>query len=69
MLLAVRELARRERKTAGQILTELARRGLRGDTPVAASDDEEFFGFRPLAARDVVVTKALVDQLLADDLE
>jgi hypothetical protein len=69
VLLAAKEIARRERKTAGQVLSELARRSLLSE-PAAATDDgtDEFFGFRPLPARGVVVTNELIDRLRDEDI-
>ena len=69
VLFAARELARKEKKTAGQVLSELARRGLQAAGPQAhpATEGEEFFGFRPLPHRGVIVTNELIDRLLEDD--
>ena len=56
VLLAAKELARRERKSAGQVISELARRALLGPEAASAGEGpEEFFGFRPLPSRGVVV--------------
>lgn len=69
VLFAARELARKEKKTAGQVLSELARRGLQAAGPQAdpENEGEEFFGFRPLPHRGVIVTNELIDRLLEDD--
>ena len=70
VLLAARELARREKKTAGQVISELARRGLQtGGEGASADDEEEFFGFRPLPRRGVIVTNEMVNGLLDDESE
>ena len=67
VLAAAKELARRERSSAGNVLSRLARQALTGLRPgsgdvgtavLAASG-----GFRPFAARGVVVTDALIDAL------
>jgi hypothetical protein len=65
VLLAARELGRRERKTIGQMISELARWGLlRTDAAGSAAEEpEEFFGFRPLPSRGVVVTNDLINRL------
>ena len=64
VLLAAKELARRERKSAGQVISDLARRGLNGSSRLADLEEpEEFFGFRPLPSRGVVVTNELIDRL------
>ena len=69
VLLAARELARRERKTAGQVLSDLARQALLGGagTPLPDQEPEEFLGFRPLPSRGVVVTNELIDRLREED--
>jgi len=66
VLLAAKERARRERRSAGSVLSQLARLGLTASTvgePVRAD-----FGFEPLPSRGGVVTNALIDEL-ADELE
>jgi len=63
VLLAAKELARRERRSAGAVISELARRGLAGERLDAG---ESFFGFRTIPRRDVVVTPELVDELLEE---
>jgi hypothetical protein len=68
VLLAAKALGKRERKSVGHILSELARKGLgipKGQ-PVPASQ-EEFLGFRPLPARGVVVTSELIERLREDE--
>lgn len=67
VLLAVRERARRERRSAGEVLSEAARRGLAGPAPGDAI--EEFYGFRPLPPRGGLVSNAIVDQLREDDAQ
>jgi hypothetical protein len=68
VLLAVRERARRERRSVGAVLSDLAREALTGGgslepgrAPVARH------GFRPLASRGPLVSNDLVDQLREDD--
>jgi hypothetical protein len=61
VLIAAKDLARYERKTTGQVISELARKGLGAtDVPV---DEDEFLGFRPLPKGDVVVTNELINRL------
>jgi hypothetical protein len=64
VLAAVQERARREKRSAGAVLSDLARQALAG---AASSDDlmesESFFGFVPLPHRGVVVTDELVERL------
>ena len=70
VLQAAKELARRERKTAGRILSELARRGLteaqetRSKGPTA---NEVFLGFRPFARRGTIVTNEIIGRLREED--
>ena len=65
VLAAAKAIARRERRTAGEVVSELARRSLtaRRSTPQA-----EFLGFRPLSADGNVVTNDAVNGL-RDELE
>ena len=68
VLVGAKELAREEGKTTGQVISELARRALLGRDASAVStggseEAEEFFGFRPLPPRGVVVTNDLIDRL------
>ena len=65
VLLAVKERARRERRSAGAVLSELARAGLTGQTlPVAAGSRH---GFHPLPRRGALVTNAVIDALVEDE--
>ena len=59
LLAAAKELARRERSTAGQVVSRLLRRSLTGaDEPVSAARSRRppVAGFQPFAARTAVVT-------------
>ncbi len=72
VLLAVRERARRERRTAGEVLSELARQALTGQHsgtgPHAGGQQEPArHGFRALPRRGPVVSNALIDRLREDD--
>ena len=70
---AVKEQARRERRSAGEVISDLLRQALtrqdEADTP-APSDEREARlrarGFRPLPRRGAVVTNDLVNQLRED---
>lgn len=61
VLLAVKERARRERRSAGAVLSDLARQSL----TAAPTDDntESFFGFTPLPARGTLVTNETIDRI------
>lgn len=72
VLQAAKELARSERKTAGQVLSELARKGLTAPPDIAGGFSEPILkdGWYTLPARGGVVTKELVDKLIEEaDLE
>jgi hypothetical protein len=73
ILQAAKELARAENKTAGQVLSELARKGLtqsaaaRGFAEEAVAPFVMKDGWVTLTNREgVVVTKELVDRLMED---
>ena len=69
VLEAAKERARRERKTAGQVVSELLRRAL--TTPEAGpsrvAEPSPLYGFQPFAAGEQIVTNELVDQLRDQD--
>ena len=68
VLAAAKERARRERKTAGEVITELARAGLNGSAPAPGSKEPKaVYGFKPLPKRGVVITNELIDKLREDD--
>lgn len=64
VLHSAKEIARREKKTAGQVLSELARRALtQGAAAATQREPPARHGFRPFAARGAVVTDALIQKL------
>jgi hypothetical protein len=67
ILVAVKELARRQSVSAGRVLSDLARKALtRGSAPAGAaprSAPAAVAGFRPFASRGVPVTNDLIDAL------
>lgn len=64
VLLAVKERARRENRTAGAVLSELARHALtQQQSSNAPGPTESFFGFEPFEHRGSAVSNALVDRL------
>lgn len=67
VLLAVKELARREKRTTGEVLSQLARKGLQGGSSEFPKAGKELFGFRPFPSRGGVVTNELIAQLREDD--
>jgi hypothetical protein len=69
VLHAVQERARRERRTAGQVLSDLARQALTGQHRPAEESPGEHLGFRPLPHRGAAVSNALIDRLREDEPE
>lgn len=68
VLLAVKERARRENRTAGEVLSDLARQALTGGGGSAAGRRRRGrHGFDPLPHRGPPVTNALIDQLREDE--
>ena len=66
VLASAKEIARRENKTAGQVLSALARRALtQGAAPAAPAKRRPaaVAGFQPFASRGAVVTNALIEKL------
>ena len=68
VLVAVRERARRERRTAGEVLSDLARQALTGGHRPAESAPGRH-GFSPLPRRGPAVSNALIDRLREDEGE
>lgn len=68
VLQAAKERARREQKTAGQVISELARRALTApeDSPTV-QEPEPIYGFRPFPSRGGIVTDEHINQLREDD--
>ncbi|MYA66216.1 MAG: antitoxin [Gammaproteobacteria bacterium] len=64
VLMAAKELARRQRKTAGQIVSQLLRQALNQDSGDSGETDN--YGFRPSPSRGGVVTNTLIDELRED---
>ncbi len=71
VLQAAKERARREGKTAGQVISELARSALTsapGPTSArAVREPKPVYGFRPFARRGSLVTNEIIDKLREDD--
>jgi hypothetical protein len=66
VLLAARERARREGRSAGSVLSELAREALAGQPCQASRSRPARHGFRPLPHRGGAVSNALIDRLRDD---
>jgi hypothetical protein len=73
VLAAAKERARREHKSMGQVVSELARQALtapRASSELAPSVVREppaLYGVQPFASRGAVVTNDLIDRLRQDD--
>lgn len=67
LLIAIKEVAKRESKSAGAVVSRLLRQSLTGgghDAPRGREDDPATeFGFRPFPKRGGVVTNELIDRL------
>ncbi len=62
-LIAAKDLARREKKTAGQIVSELARKGLTGASTVTTDEPKAMYGFRPFPKEGRTVSNELIYKL------
>jgi hypothetical protein len=71
VLLAAKKRARHERKTTGQVISELARAGLRASEAVEQKLEDPLFryGIRPFPKRgNTIVTNELVNKLRDGDV-
>ena len=68
VLQAAKERARRENKTAGEVISELARSALTA-APAAsrAGEPRAHYGLRPFPRRGRIVTNELIDRLREED--
>jgi hypothetical protein len=69
VLLAIQERARREKRPAGQVLSDLARQALTGQGGPAADRGASKHGFQPLPARGAAISNALIDRLREEEPE
>jgi len=68
VLLAVKERARRERRSAGEVISDLARQALQARVHSdSIADGDSFYGFRPLPRRGGTVSNDLIDRLLDEE--
>ena len=68
VLQAAKERARREKKTAGEVISELARSALNAQPAVRGSrSSKSVHGIRPFPKRGGIVTNDLIDGLREDD--
>jgi len=66
VLNAAKERARRENKSAGEVISELARAALTGGAGEPASRRSRH-GFRPFPSRGGILTNDLIDKLRGED--
>jgi hypothetical protein len=76
VLFAVKERARREKRSAGEVLSDLAREALTGGArrPAGGGADkvaepESFYGFEALPHRGPAVSNELIDRLREEEPE
>jgi len=68
VLEAARERAKRERKTIGEMVSELARRALTTpQEPRGVKEPTAVYGLTPFARRGGIVTNELIDKLRDED--
>jgi len=67
VLQAAKELARREKKTMGEVISELARNALTAPPQTSTPRSKSLHGFRPFPKRGGIVTNELIDRLREDD--
>jgi hypothetical protein len=69
VLIAVRERAHREKRTAGEVLSDLARQALTGQHQPSPEPQATRHGFAPLPHRGPAVSNALIDRLREEEPE
>jgi hypothetical protein len=67
VLRAAKELARREGKTAGAVISELTRRALTASPTAEKRSRTTLRGFRPFPRRGGIVTNERIDKLREED--
>jgi hypothetical protein len=68
VLQAAKERARRERKTVGEMISELARRALTSPPePLSVKEPKAIYGLKPFARRGGIVTNQLINKLRDED--
>ena len=67
VLAAARDRARREGRSVGSVLSELARSALSGSVVPTDEHTDAFLGFEPLPPRGAIVTNQLINNLRDDE--
>lgn len=63
VLSAAKDLARRKKKTIGQVISALARKGLTAAAAPTARAPKATYGFRPFPREGRIVSNELIDKL------
>ena len=67
VLISAKDIARRQKRSAGEVISELARLGLRQTFATAGQGKpEEFLGFEPIAPNGTVATNDDVNRFRAE---
>ncbi len=69
VLFAAKERARREKRSTGRVLSDLARQSLIRSTPSTTRRQGTAYGFEPLPQRGPAITNSLIDQLREEESE
>lgn len=70
VLQAARERAQREKKTIGEMISDLARRALTASPePLSVKEPAAVHGLRPFSPRGGIVTNELINKLREDDAQ
>jgi hypothetical protein len=70
ILLAVKERARRQRRSAREVLSDLAREALTRQAQVGyVAEPEAFYGFQPFPHRGAVISNEMIDRLRDEEPE
>jgi len=70
VLMAAKERARREKKTAGKLISQLLREAMTRPAAGGAAtvgEPEAHYGFQPFSSRGTVVSEELVNRLRDED--
>ena len=63
VLRAIKKLARREKKAAGRVVSELVRKALATSPEDVSGEARILYGLRPFPKRGGIVTNELIDRL------
>jgi hypothetical protein len=63
LLAAARELARKQGRTLGEVISGLARQALTGAATSGVREPRAAYGFQPFPANGKLVTNELIDEL------